>query len=299
MIYQIRFLASRQRGFSLIELLIGLLISSVILAAVMSSFLSTKRSLARDTVYSRIQQNLEAALNIIAQDIKNAGNLLNDLAPVFELTNGAGASPDQLIIRRGLRIGALPVCQNITSGSSDLIYAGFVVWNLPGCIYSLQQGTFNIWDHYNLTNAPVLAYIYNVYSNVGEFFQLNSFTDTANTNLTLSRVDTWTYGYTAGQANVYLLEQKRYYISGNNLMMTTTGGPLSTNGNSLVAFNIKNIQITFSLNDGTTTSTFLPSNYWRVVKSVRVIITGFDSYLGEEVVKTAEGTFAVRASLTS
>jgi type IV pilus assembly protein PilW len=63
----------RQRGMSLIEMMIAMTISLVVIGAVSGVYLSTSRSYTQDELISRMQENARFALHILAEDLSMAG----------------------------------------------------------------------------------------------------------------------------------------------------------------------------------------------------------------------------------
>ncbi len=63
----------RQRGVTLIELMVGMLVGLLILMAVSTIYISTIRSSADTLAAARLNQELRAAMSIIAGDLRRAG----------------------------------------------------------------------------------------------------------------------------------------------------------------------------------------------------------------------------------
>lgn len=63
----------RQRGFTLIELMVALLLGLLVVAAAGSIFLSNRRVYGSTEAISRIQENQRAAFELISRDIREAG----------------------------------------------------------------------------------------------------------------------------------------------------------------------------------------------------------------------------------
>lgn len=63
----------RQRGFSLIELMISLLLGLLVIGAAGSMFLSSRKVYGSTEAISRIQENQRAAYEMLARDIREAG----------------------------------------------------------------------------------------------------------------------------------------------------------------------------------------------------------------------------------
>lgn len=71
----------RQRGFSLVELLIGSALGLILLAAIFSIYLTTKQSYAIQDRLARMQENARLALRLITRDTRMAGHLGDIVTP--------------------------------------------------------------------------------------------------------------------------------------------------------------------------------------------------------------------------
>jgi type IV pilus assembly protein PilW len=87
--------ARRQRGLSLVEILVALTISLFVVAGVIQLFVSSKQTYRSYDALSRIQENGRFALELMARDIRMAGHY--GCLPAALITNpGAGAFRNQL-----------------------------------------------------------------------------------------------------------------------------------------------------------------------------------------------------------
>ncbi|MGH8052797.1 MAG: prepilin-type N-terminal cleavage/methylation domain-containing protein [Stenotrophomonas sp.] len=66
-------MGARQRGFTLIELMVALLLGLLVVAAAGSIFMSNRRVYGASESVNRIQENQRAAFELIARDIREAG----------------------------------------------------------------------------------------------------------------------------------------------------------------------------------------------------------------------------------
>ena len=84
----------RERGFTLVELLIVMAVGTIVMSAVMTSFYSQHKSyLVQDDVVE-MQQNLRVALDMISNDIRSAGYDPNSLgAGITAAGNGTEFLP--------------------------------------------------------------------------------------------------------------------------------------------------------------------------------------------------------------
>ena len=119
----------RQRGMSLIELMIGIVLSLLILTAVLYSFAGSRASYQHLTSFSAVQESGRIALEVLNRDLRMAGNpgcgnlnALDHRTPLLfsnnvVLTSAPGASataPDGITVRYG---GALAA--SVVSSPSD------------------------------------------------------------------------------------------------------------------------------------------------------------------------------------
>jgi len=64
---------ARERGFTLVELMIALALGTLVVAAVISVFLSNKRTYTTNNALSQVQDNSRVAFELLARDIREAG----------------------------------------------------------------------------------------------------------------------------------------------------------------------------------------------------------------------------------
>ena len=95
----------RQRGVTLIELMIALLISSLLVLAMVFLFLSGRSSFVTQEQLARQQENGRFAWQLITRELQQAGYFPTVWDPprigfaILQVTNGAGAAPDALTIQ--------------------------------------------------------------------------------------------------------------------------------------------------------------------------------------------------------
>jgi prepilin-type N-terminal cleavage/methylation domain-containing protein len=81
-------LPAKQKGFTLIELMIGLVVGLIVLSGVLYTFVSTVKS-SRDILFSaRLNQDMAAITSIIVDDMRRAGHLIHDSGSSFYDTMG-------------------------------------------------------------------------------------------------------------------------------------------------------------------------------------------------------------------
>lgn len=88
------FVSPRERGITLVELMVALLVGAVLLIAVVSIFASTKQSHRMQEAMSRVQENGRLALELLAREVRGAGyyGCVGDLEAEDPRGNGALAA---------------------------------------------------------------------------------------------------------------------------------------------------------------------------------------------------------------
>jgi type II secretory pathway pseudopilin PulG len=112
-------------GFTLIELLVGLIITFLIGGLAMDAFINASNMFKNDQRNINNDQNLSAALEVIGNDIKQAGEQIGDTKfPAIEIKlNDNGTTADTtddfstIIIRRALT-SPLTLCEKIDVGAN-------------------------------------------------------------------------------------------------------------------------------------------------------------------------------------
>jgi prepilin-type N-terminal cleavage/methylation domain-containing protein len=120
------------KGFTLLELLVGLIIMSVVGGMAMSAFVNTSVSFQKDKKNIDSNQNLSAVLDIIGTDIRQAGEGINDSNfPVIEFNVDTASNANtainvtnpqkssRIIIRKSVS-PQLTLCQNIPGDGTVL-----------------------------------------------------------------------------------------------------------------------------------------------------------------------------------
>lgn len=93
---------SKEKGFTLVELMIAMAVGGIVMAAVMTSFIAQHRSYVAQDDVIEMQQNARVAMEMLTRDIRSAGYDTNEL--------GAGvttAGPSNLVFTRDDGTGVL------------------------------------------------------------------------------------------------------------------------------------------------------------------------------------------------
>jgi prepilin-type N-terminal cleavage/methylation domain-containing protein len=173
-----------RRGLTLVELLVALSLAGLVLALVIPLTLSNRRVVELDQLRTAVNQTLRAAHDLIAADVRIAGERFGFLrfSPV-ELRQTASGS--ELVLRRFL-IEALPVCESAPLGSGQ---ATIAVAELPGGAGSLPApcsaqttrtdengrawpANLFVWRTFLDPPRQRVAYIHQPAAGIGQWFTL-------------------------------------------------------------------------------------------------------------------------------
>jgi prepilin-type N-terminal cleavage/methylation domain-containing protein len=109
---------TREKGFSLVELMIAMVVTLIITSAVFQLVSAGKTAFRKEPAMADRQQNIRAALDLISQDIYKAGLAVPDFSQVFTRNLDAsgpmgsgGVGSDQLELVAAADCGILAVCK--------------------------------------------------------------------------------------------------------------------------------------------------------------------------------------------
>ncbi len=109
--YRERIQLSKQRGLSIVELLVALVISMLLMTGVVQVFLSSKQTYASNEAASRLQENGRFALEFIAQSARHAGYV--------EAANSTAAPPNPIASPGAANCNTSQVCSVQGAGNAS------------------------------------------------------------------------------------------------------------------------------------------------------------------------------------
>jgi prepilin-type N-terminal cleavage/methylation domain-containing protein len=105
------------KGFTLVELVTSLAVIGLVGSLALNAFNYAQKSYNDDKTSNEDGSNITAGIDLVGNNIKQAGEGINDPKfPVLELQQNGDSSI--LTTRRNLGDESLPICQNIVSGTS-------------------------------------------------------------------------------------------------------------------------------------------------------------------------------------
>ncbi len=111
-----------QSGFTLVELMAGIAVTLTVSALALQAIANTQKDFSADRNNIETGQKLSSVLDIISNDIRQAGEQINEASfPVVQIIND-GAKGSKLIVYRAIT-EPLPVCQTLPAGTTATGFA--------------------------------------------------------------------------------------------------------------------------------------------------------------------------------
>ncbi len=294
-------------GFSLVELLVSLALASVVGAGVMTLALDARNVFEQDQRRATVNQNLRSGMDLMGIDVRQAGERLPGDAPAVEVTNGTSGAADSLVLRRNLLDYVLPLCKDINAGTSaDSVFVGkkkITGAVPPGCSpvpdsdHDGWPDNLQAWRAYRIANGgSVLAYIHNPVTGNGEFFPYDA-EDNSTFHIHRGNGVAWQYDYAMNQnPRVYLIEQKRYRLSGDTLQCIL-------NENTSAALNLvnhlKDFQVRALLDDGSVLTSMTATTPWTRLYALELRLEGTETFGKRTIDRTLVSRFFPRNILSN
>jgi len=268
-------------GFSIVELLVALAATAVIAAATLTIAMSSRGMLETDRNRTVVNQSVRAGMDLLGIEIRRAGERLPWDAPAIEIVEGSAGAPDELILRRNLLDAVLPVCQDLTSGSTatSVFVAGQKVTLAlpPGC-YPVPDDDANGWPdnlqrwrEYRIAQGgEARAFVHNPITGDGEFFL---FDDENATTFHLVRSDSgaWAHDYPVDQnPRIYILESRRFRLDGSVLQSVVNSDTSSPRN---LVDRIADFQVS-AVVAGTAQDTLTAGQHWTDLDSLEITLAG-------------------------
>lgn len=295
-------------GFTILEMMVACCVGLLVLGLAFSSIFAARKAALFDFERTRLNQQMRGAFDIIAANIRQAGENLPSGFPAIELVNGGTTVPDQLILRRNLLDEVLTVCQTINAGStSNLYFATTPIDPLnprAGCVPT-DPGTtarYNTWHAYRLEQGgSTRAFIYDFGTRLSEFFTFSN-DAISSTDARLIRVGSWANQYTipaepAGStAAAYIIEEFQFRVADTapnaNVLQIVSNEDYGAVDN--IAPDVKNFQVTITMTDGTVKNSFARTDSWKLVKYLDVTLTGETQSASRTISASLTGRFLPR-----
>jgi Tfp pilus assembly protein PilW len=227
---QISKVRRKDSGFTITEVMVAGLMSTLILGGSMELSNSLRKMVVQDQTRIQMNQNLRTSLDLIGQDVRQAGERLSSTDQAVQVINGSGSDPDTLTLSSDTGgLPKLPLCAPINSGSSrdNVDVADNLSPNSPNYRTACDKANrdsndsgnwpddLEQWKDYRVNNGSVVyAYIYDPTTNVGEFFTYDD-EDSSGTKLHRANGTAWANNYTTNAYVVLGYQRKTYRLVNN------------------------------------------------------------------------------------
>ena len=281
---------SRQGGFTLVELLVSLGLFSLIGALVARVIVLQSDTYMTDISRVRIQQNLRGALDVMAMNVRQAGENLNSFFPAVVMT-----SAPSIALRRNLVQQVLSACQNIVGPQ---IFIDNPAATTPACLPVDIAPSLAAWESYRVAQGgTVPIYIYDIVSKTGEFV---NYTGTgSNSTGDFLYISAPVNQYPQASTNMYVLEEYLFSINAatNTVELTIDQ---AANSQEDVAYDVTQLQMQITMQDGTVVTSLSPSSTynWGNIQNVYIAMTGQDTWKSHTVTRTVDGQYFPRNVLS-
>ncbi|ULH17281.1 prepilin-type N-terminal cleavage/methylation domain-containing protein (plasmid) [Deinococcus sp. KNUC1210] len=280
-------------GFTLIELLVAMALSLIIVGVVFTLFSSTNKLNEADTGRVYTNQNLRTSLDLIANDLRQAGEGISGSYPIsgvdFNSTNKT------LTIRRNfsanVTVGGadvivpnLPICQSLSSTITTIIVVR-PTSSTTICPFNSASGTvpdiLKPWIAYLSSNSssPVPALLYNTSSKLATRVNVTAVTPTptpltGNSTVTVSGQSNTTASFAMGNSVLLPIDERVYSVDSSGILqLSVNGGPQQA-----IAYGIQNLSFdAIGVNSSGVTnhySNFIITDPWSNLQSMTVTIQG-------------------------
>lgn len=282
--------SSARSGFSLAELVITLVLMSLIMALLLPLLVSARSMVGTDQVRTELGQNLRAAMDLMGADIRIAGERFPEgsvlqLSPI-EIVAG-GTDPDEVLLRRNLWGGTLPVCEAVLTGVQQTIrVVRNAAWlsSSPGDEHPEcgQPTDTNGWPQ-NLGEVDALAdsigaggvlhgFLIDPATGNSEFIQFTVPADADATGMIeRTTASALTHSYTLeNRPLIYILSERRYRVLDETLELVVNG---DGGAPFRAAAHVVGLVARYVLPDGTVVDAIPSGMTWRDITSLEITLT--------------------------
>ena len=286
-------------GFTILELIVTMFLGSVMGLVVIQTMKFQSDTYRQDIARMRIQQNLRGALDIVAMNVRQAGEGLDKYFPALTLADWVTPDTNVLTLRRKTLPEVLVVCAPVGVGVGSIAVSD-VASTTPECLPTNVASAVTAWTNERTaaTGGKLKIYIYDRVGKKGEFLEYTGETTNVTGN-NLVYVNGISVAYPARSTSLYVLEEYSF-----NLDATSKTLKLFINGDTTnpqdVAYKITQFHTTLRLQDGTTVTTLAPEDLksWKDLRAVDITLSGEDEWRELTVNRSVKGEYFPRNILS-
>ena len=283
---------TREKGFTLIELMVSTTIISILMAMLVGYVLSMQDYFFEDIVRTRINSNLRSAFDIIGMNVRQSGENLQRSFPAVLISADSDSTGQYLTLRRNLIPEILTVCTLLNGGSST-VEVSSTTSTEANCQYSNVTTLYNAFNTERVANGgSTRLFIYDSLTKSGEFVDYTG--GSAATNYTLN-ISTPALTYQPLTTYLYILEEYAFSLKESTKTLNLYRDGRSTTPEA-VAFLVSEFSISVYFNDGTSSSSLSAtgSYRWKDIKKISMVLTGTEAWKSRTFSTSVNGDFFPR-----
>ncbi|WP_297854647.1 PilW family protein [Meiothermus sp.] len=222
----------RKDGLTLVELLIASAVSVLILALLVPIVMGGRRLYTLDQSRTGINQDIQAAMAMIGDDLRQAGQGLlyagagynSSPRPIWVTAGTPGDSLEVWFARSGSNIPTpIGLCGNATASSIPVASSSNSCGQGDGNSNNIPDVAEPFNNYRIAQGGSVQVYLYNPSLRTGKLINLTAGSGTAtNYSFTYTGSTSGTYGQ---GSSLMLVDRRQYTLSAGQLLLSENGGP--------------------------------------------------------------------------
>jgi len=275
----------RRAGFTLIETLVALAVAAILLGLVLPLVLGQRRVVQLDQARTSANQTLRAVSQLLAADVRIAGERFGEGLALSPIAVSLDASGDSVVVLRRNLEDALPVCQSVAAGSTvtSIVVADWVPpVDHPQCAvnrttsYGGVDWPYTLDAHRRIAEdrgGVASAYIFDPATRSGQWFamRVDGTQSSPPDEVQCDDGCAWSADYEpTASAYVALLDATEYRLVDGVLQRRE----LATGAVLRIASGIESFGMTVSVaGEATPRTTFPDTGVWRSITSLNLDVT--------------------------
>lgn len=289
--------SARECGFTLLESLVALGLFAIVGGIVASGLVMQSNTYMTDMTRVTVQQNLRGALDILAMNIRQAGEGLDTNFPALILNGGT-----TLKTRRKMVHEVLTLCLPVEAGVGTL-YVSDVTSSAVACTPANVVPSMAVWSNYRvLAGGATRLFVYNRGSKEGEFLDYTGdgvVTTGALTGDHYLTVNPVQHDYPISTTNIYILEEYSFTLDPDSKTLRVSLDGVSDEPRD-VAYHVDDFHSSIRLKNTVeiTDLDYTNSTTWKDIRSVHVSLSGSESWKGKTYSRSLEADYFPRNVLS-
>lgn len=260
-------------GHTLLELLVALTITLTVTALVGGALRYDSDVYLTDAARTKIQQNLRGALDIIAMNVRQAGEGLDSYFPALSLSQSEDPETSVLSLRRKILDEVLSLCKDALVGDTKVFVSNQTSSALECLPTNIASGLAAWVANRSAHDGKVRIYIYNRVAKQGEFLDYTH--EGQNAGDDYLDISALKFFYPASSTALYVLEEYSFQLNPETqtLQLNQDG---RTDGPADVAYNVTQFQVKLRMQDTTELLSLAPTDTkgWKNIRGVSISLRG-------------------------